>query len=84
MCQHRRRCCSSALLLLLLLSWAQIVMEYCSAGSVSDLMTICDTLLQENQIAHICASVLLGFQYLHASRHIHRVGTRGQGWCESD
>ena len=51
----------------------QIVMEYCSAGSVADIMTICGVTLAEEQISHICASVLMGFEYLHASKHIHRV-----------
>jgi serine/threonine protein kinase len=53
----------------------QIVMEYCNAGSVADIMGICDIRLDEEQISHVCASVLLGFEYLHASRHIHRVRT---------
>jgi serine/threonine protein kinase len=48
-------------------------MEYCSGGSVADLMTICQVQLTEEHIAHICAFVLWGFQYLHGSRHIHRV-----------
>jgi serine/threonine protein kinase len=50
-------------------------MEYCNAGSVADIMGICDIRLDEEQISHVCASVLLGFEYLHASRHIHRVRT---------
>ena len=48
-------------------------MEYCSGGSVADLMAICGVELSELQISHICAFVLFGFQYLHGSRHIHRV-----------
>jgi len=49
-----------------------IVMEYCGAGSVCDIMKICDKTLSEEQIAIICKDVLLGLAYLHSMRKIHR------------
>jgi serine/threonine protein kinase len=47
-------------------------MESCSAGSVADLMKITDKVLTEPQIATIMKGVLLGLEYLHAQRRIHR------------
>jgi len=49
-----------------------IVMEYCGAGSVCDIMAICDRVLTEEQIAVICKKALLGLQYLHSQNKIHR------------
>ncbi|KAJ3312862.1 hypothetical protein HDV04_002672 [Boothiomyces sp. JEL0838] len=49
-----------------------IVMELCEAGSVSDVMTLCDTCLSEEMIALICYDVLNGLNYLHEKRKIHR------------
>ncbi|KAJ3033255.1 hypothetical protein HDV00_006545 [Rhizophlyctis rosea] len=49
-----------------------IVMEYCGAGSVSDVMRLCKTIMTEAQIAVICAHVLKGLSYLHSRRKIHR------------
>jgi serine/threonine protein kinase len=49
-----------------------IVMEYCGAGSVADLMTICEITLPEDMIAIICKMMLGGLQYLHKTRKIHR------------
>jgi serine/threonine protein kinase len=49
-----------------------IAMESCSAGSVADLMKITDKVLTEPQIATIMKGVLLGLEYLHAQRRIHR------------
>ncbi|GBG29216.1 Serine/threonine-protein kinase 3 [Hondaea fermentalgiana] len=49
-----------------------IVMELCMAGSVNDLIHICDVSLTENEIRVISASVLLGLHYLHSQRMIHR------------
>jgi len=49
-----------------------IVMEYCGAGSVCDMMKICDNTLSEDQIAVVCKDVLNGLAYLHGLRKIHR------------
>ena len=50
----------------------QIVMEFCAAGSVSDVMRLCDMCLEEDMIAVICQYVLRGLCYLHEIRKIHR------------
>jgi serine/threonine kinase 3 len=47
-------------------------MEYCGAGSVSDLMKICNKPLREDQIATVCKDVLFGLKYLHSQKRIHR------------
>lgn len=49
-----------------------IVMEYCSAGSIADLMECTRRTLTEEQIQHIVACVLLGLEYLHGNKNIHR------------
>jgi len=49
-----------------------IVMEYCGAGSVSDLMRITDKILNEDQIAVVIKDSLKGLVYLHSLRKIHR------------
>lgn len=49
-----------------------IVMEFCGAGSVSDVMRLVKSTLSEPQIACICLSVLKGLAYLHGRRRIHR------------
>eukprot|EP00954_Amorphochlora_amoebiformis_P025944 1376223-Amorphochlora_amoeboformis.AAC.1 len=49
-----------------------IAMEYCGAGAICDLMAICETTLDENQIAVIMKHSLLGLQYLHERKKIHR------------
>ncbi|KAI9101139.1 serine/threonine-protein kinase 3-like protein [Phlyctochytrium arcticum] len=49
-----------------------IVMEYCGAGSASDIIKICGRTLTEGQIAVICRNVLEGLKYLHERRKIHR------------
>jgi serine/threonine kinase 4 len=49
-----------------------IAMEFCAAGSIADLLTLRRRPLTEPQIAAVCASVVKGLAYLHASRHIHR------------
>lgn len=66
----------------------QIVMEYCGAGSVSDLMKVCKRPLVEVEIAAVCKQVLQvsyhawpnfcslilfkGLKYLHSKHKIHR------------
>jgi len=49
-----------------------IVMEYCGAGSICDLMAICEKTLSEEQIAAVMKMALLGLQYLHSCKKIHR------------
>lgn len=49
-----------------------IVMEYCGAGSVSDLMRITDKVLSEDQISVVVRDALKGLVYLHSLRKIHR------------
>ena len=50
-----------------------IVMEYCSAGSVSDLMkTTNGRIDNENQISVLCRFVLLGLKFLHERHKLHR------------
>lgn len=49
-----------------------IVMEYCGGGSVSDIMRLRKKTLSEEEIATILKDTLLGLEYLHARRKIHR------------
>ncbi|MFT7811700.1 serine/threonine-protein kinase 3 [Arapaima gigas] len=49
-----------------------IVMEYCGAGSVSDIIRLCNKTLTEDEIATILKSTLKGLEYLHFMRKIHR------------
>lgn len=49
-----------------------IVMEYCAAGSLTDLMTIGSVTLSEPELAHAMAATLLGLKYLHTIPLIHR------------
>lgn len=51
---------------------AQIVMEYCGAGSIADVIGVCGSVLTEDEIADVCASMLLGLAYLHKNHNIHR------------
>lgn len=48
-------------------------MEYCGAGSLSDLMMKGRLTLTEEEIRYILSEVLLGITYLHQQRKIHRV-----------
>lgn len=47
-------------------------MEYCSLGSVADIMHLTKRPLIENQIAHVCYRVLNGLNYLLELNTIHR------------
>ncbi|KAI0237135.1 Serine/threonine-protein kinase 3 [Lamellibrachia satsuma] len=49
-----------------------IVMEYCGAGSVSDIMRLRNKTLTETEIATILLYTLRGLEYLHERRKIHR------------
>ncbi|XP_026319913.1 serine/threonine-protein kinase 3 isoform X2 [Hyposmocoma kahamanoa] len=49
-----------------------IVMEYCGAGSVSDIMRLRKKTLSEDEIATILCDTLKGLEYLHRLRKIHR------------
>ncbi|EDO42845.1 predicted protein [Nematostella vectensis] len=49
-----------------------IVMEYCGAGSVSDLMKIRNKTLTEEEIKCVLKYTLKGLEYLHLRRKIHR------------
>ena len=47
-------------------------MEYCSGGSVIDLINITEKNLTEEEIASICHPVLLAIEFLHNTKKIHR------------
>ncbi|XP_022919598.1 serine/threonine-protein kinase 4-like [Onthophagus taurus] len=49
-----------------------IVMEYCSLGSVSDIIKLRKKTLTEDEIACILSDVLKGLEYLHRKKMIHR------------
>ena len=49
-----------------------IVMEFFDAGSLNDLMAICDKTLTEAQIAIVMKMSLEGLAYLHGIKKIHR------------
>jgi len=49
-----------------------IVMEFCGAGSVSDIMRLRKKTLSEDEIATILSDTLKGLEYLHIRRKIHR------------
>jgi serine/threonine kinase 3 len=49
-----------------------IVMEYCGAGSVADIMRVLERTLTEDEIAVIMGQALKGLEYLHMRRKIHR------------
>lgn len=49
-----------------------IVMEFCGAGSVSDIMKLRNKTLVEEEIATILSYTLHGLEYLHERRKIHR------------
>ena len=49
-----------------------ILMEYCAAGSVTDVMRMTETCITEEEIAVISRQVLEGLKYLHSRNQIHR------------
>ncbi|EPZ32880.1 Protein kinase, catalytic domain-containing protein [Rozella allomycis CSF55] len=49
-----------------------IILEYCGSGSLSDIMKLCKTTINENQICLIMDRVLEGLEYLHNKGMIHR------------
>mmetsp|Transcript_10802 Transcript_10802/g.15017 ORF Transcript_10802/g.15017 Transcript_10802/m.15017 type:complete len:489 (+) Transcript_10802:78-1544(+) len=49
-----------------------IAMEYCGAGAICDLMAICEKTLDEKQIAIAMKHSLMGLEYLHKRKKIHR------------
>ena len=49
-----------------------IVMEYCGAGSVSDIIRLRRKTLTEEEIATVAKDTLKGLEYLHFMRKIHR------------
>lgn len=50
----------------------QIVMEYCGAGSVSDIMRLRRKTLTEAEISAVLRDTLKGLRYLHDLKKIHR------------
>ena len=52
-------------------------MEYCGAGSLSDLMMKGRFSLKEEEIRYVVSQMLLGIAYLHQQRKIHRVDIFG-------
>ncbi|CAG9330471.1 unnamed protein product [Blepharisma stoltei] len=49
-----------------------MIIEYCVAGSVADLIKVNKSPLNEQQISSICQAVLKGLNYLHENNKIHR------------
>ncbi len=49
-----------------------LVLEYCYAGSVQDIIKMTNRTLTKVQIAAVCYAVLKGLEYLHDTRKIHR------------
>ena len=49
-----------------------LVMEFCEAGSIIDIIKITDIQLTEVQIATILKFVLVGVEYMHNNKLIHR------------
>ena len=49
-----------------------IVMDYCAAGSVKDLMNRSNKPLTEDQVACVLSGALKGLIYLHDKNIIHR------------
>jgi serine/threonine protein kinase len=49
-----------------------IVMDYCAAGSASDIMKIRNCCFTESEIQLFCRDILFGLRYLHSRSKIHR------------
>lgn len=49
-----------------------MVMEHCVAGSINDLMYVCDMTLNLEQVRSTAAAITLGLKYLHKNLVIHR------------
>ncbi len=49
-----------------------IIMEYCAAGSISDVMRLTGNGISQDQIALVTKGILQGLAYLHARNKIHR------------
>lgn len=49
-----------------------LILEFCNAGSVQDIIKMTNKTLNEEQIAAVCFAVLRGLEYLHDTRMIHR------------
>ncbi|CAD8209143.1 unnamed protein product [Paramecium pentaurelia] len=49
-----------------------LIMEYCSGGSVLGLMEVMERGLNQEEISGIMYSTLLGIEYLHQNKKIHR------------
>ena len=57
-------------------------MEYCAAGSMSDLMAKGRSSLKEEEIRLVISQVLLGIAYLHENKKIHRVSMYCFSQCQ--
>lgn len=54
-------------------TWLQLVMEYCGAGSITDLVkSTKGQSLKEEWIAYVCREILKGLAHLHSNKIIHR------------
>jgi len=49
-----------------------IAMEFCNGGSVLDVINVMNKPLKEEQIAAICYHMLLGLQFMHSNKILHR------------
>lgn len=58
-----------------------IVLEFCSGGSVQDIMRTCGRVMTEAEIGPIVRETLLGLKYLHDQRAWHRSALEGP-WRE--
>jgi serine/threonine protein kinase len=52
-------------------------MEYCSLGSLCDVMEINNKTLNEKQIAYICREALKGLEYLHTVQSVIHMDIKG-------